>query len=139
MQISFDDSSRLVVLVLLAAAVILLPQVLSFFSTPRNLRWVEVPDLAGQLKGRKDITVIDVRTQEEFTGPLGHIKKAKNIPLHEIPRRLPELQAQKDNTIILVCRTDRRASRAAALLSNAGLTDVSVLRGGMTEWNRRSR
>jgi len=134
----FGDNGRLILLAVLAAAA-LLPWLLSRARESQDLHWVEVPELAGKLKGKNSLTVIDVRTQGEFTGPLGHIKKAMNIPLHELPQRLQELSAYKDKPIILVCRTDRRAARAAVLLCKAGMSDVSVLRGGMMQWSQLSK
>ncbi len=135
MTLNFDDTGRLVVLVLLAAAMFM-PWLLSQSRGMDALRWVEAQELSARLEGRNNITVIDVRTRGEFTGPLGHIRKAMNIPLNELPRRVGELSAHKDNPIIVVCRTQRRASRAAVLLNQAGMSDVSVLRGGMMHWRR---
>ncbi len=36
--------------------------------------------------------------------------------------------------IVVVCLTDKRSSQAAALLAEAGMRDVAVLRGGMRAW-----
>ncbi len=135
MAFDFDDSGRLIVLVLLAAAMFL-PWLLSQSRGMDALRWVEAQELSARLKGKNNITIIDVRTRGEFSGPLGHIRKAINMPLNELPRRVNELSAQKDKPVIVVCRTHRRASRAAVLLNQAGMSDVSVLRGGMLQWHR---
>lgn len=69
-------------------------------------------------------------------GPLGHIATARNIPLDELPSRLEELEPARHLGLTLVCRTDKRSAKAAALVRQAGFTDVVVLRGGMEEWNR---
>ena len=135
MAFDFDEFGRLIILALLAAAVFL-AWLLSQSRGMDALRWVEVQELSARLKGRNNITIIDVRTRGEFTGPLGHIRKAMNIPLNELPHRINELSAHKDKPIIVVCRTHRRASRAAVLLNQAGMGDVSVLRGGMLQWHR---
>jgi rhodanese-related sulfurtransferase len=37
--------------------------------------------------------------------------------------------------VTLVCLTDRRSSRAAAILLGAGHQRLTVLRGGMKGWN----
>ena len=49
-------------------------------------RWIEVDELASRLKGSSGIVVIDVRGPDEFTGPLGHIAGASNLPVGELPR-----------------------------------------------------
>src|SRR5262249_32015729 len=93
---------------------------------------IEVGELAPRLAG---FAVIDVRGRDEFTGPLGHISNARNLPLGELPRRIGELGSLTDQPVVLVCRTDKRSASAAALLSDAGFRKVLVLRGGMERWN----
>jgi uncharacterized membrane protein YdjX (TVP38/TMEM64 family)/rhodanese-related sulfurtransferase len=100
-------------------------------------QWVEVDELATRLKTSPGIAVIDVRGPDEFTGPLGHIADASNMPVSELPQRLMEITARKDRPVVLVCRTDKRSATAATLLSDAGFRDVGVLRDGMEEWNRK--
>ncbi|HTT39024.1 MAG TPA: VTT domain-containing protein [Burkholderiales bacterium] len=99
--------------------------------------WVDAGSLTRQLEQDRGPLVIDVRGAEEFNGPLGHIPVAKNIPLGDLPGRVATLVASKPRRLILVCRTDRRSASAAELLKQAGFADVSVLRGGMEEWNRQ--
>jgi rhodanese-related sulfurtransferase len=52
---------------------------------------------------------------------------------------LTDIKALHDKPIILVCKTDKRSAKAAALLSDAGFRDVHVLRGGMEQWSRDGR
>ena len=49
----------------------------------------------------KQGTVIDVRTPEEFMG--GHVAGSVNIPLHELPKRVEELQKLKKPFSTLLC------------------------------------
>lgn len=101
-------------------------------------QWIEPGTLTDRLT-EGGVTVVDVRGPDEFTGPLGHIATAVNMPLGEIAGRMAELDAQRGNPFVLVCRTDRRSASAAALLGEAGFDDVHVLRGGMEQWNRDGR
>ncbi|MBX9591953.1 MAG: VTT domain-containing protein [Hyphomonadaceae bacterium] len=119
----------------LLAAIAFLPRLLRRLGSEDKLRWMEVDELAARLEKAKDIAVIDVREPDEFTGPLGHIREARHLPLGELPQRLSELQTLLDKPVVLVCRTDRRSASAAAVLEEAGFRDVSVLRGGMMRWN----
>jgi len=50
----------------------------------------------------KDMLVLDVRTPEEFTGPLGHLAPSTLIPIDELEQRLPELEAFRDRPVVLV-------------------------------------
>ena len=100
-----------------------------------TVRWIEAGELAPRLQCAKAIAVIDVRGRDEFVGPLGHIPKARNVPLAELPRRIEELGSLTETPVVLVCRTDRRSASGAALVEEAGFRDVVVLRGGMVRWN----
>jgi rhodanese-related sulfurtransferase len=102
----------------------------------RPYRWAEVDDLANWLKEEGRVVVVDVRGPDEFTGPLGHIAGAQNLPIEQLPNRIHELETLKDRLVVLVCRTDKRSAMAAASLQAAGFRDVRVLRGGMQQWNR---
>ena len=96
-------------------------------------RWIEAAELRGRLADGEKPLVVDVRGPEEFDGPLGHIEGALNVPLSALPRRIPEIGGAAA-PVVLVCLTDKRSSQAAAMLTKAGIRDVSVLRGGMRAW-----
>jgi rhodanese-related sulfurtransferase len=99
--------------------------------------WIDVAELADCLGQKPMPVVLDVRGADEFTGELGHIAGARNISLGELPGRLGEIEPYKDSTIVLVCKTQMRSAKAAALLRERGFRHVSVLRGGMVEWVRQ--
>jgi uncharacterized membrane protein YdjX (TVP38/TMEM64 family)/rhodanese-related sulfurtransferase len=120
----------------LLAAVAFLPRLARRLRGAGAPQWIGVDDLAGRLEGGSGITVIDVRGPEEFTGPLGHIAEAQNLPVGELSQRLPELETLKEKSVVLVCRTDKRSANGAALLREAGFRNVRVLRGGMQRWNQ---
>ena len=54
--------------------------------------------------------VLDVRTEEEFYGPLGHIDGAMLIPIDELSLRINELEDMKDKEIYVVCRSGNRSN-----------------------------
>ena len=120
----------------LLAFVGFLPRFMRRLRASRPFPWIEVGGLVDRLRERRDVTVIDVRQPDEFAGPLGHIAAALNMPVAELPRRLINISVPKDKPVILVCRTDKRSAGAAALLRDAGFSDVSVLRGGMERWSQ---
>lgn len=82
------------------------------------------------------IVVIDVRGPDEFDGPLGHIRGARNIALSELPVSMETLSDMKSVFLVTVCKTDKRSAKAAQFLKDAGFRQVHVLRGGMEGWNR---
>jgi rhodanese-related sulfurtransferase len=101
--------------------------------SPRAPAWIEARDLAKLVSIDTAVLVLDVRGPDEFTGPLGHITGAVNLPLNELPGHLIQL-VDDSRPIVVVCKTDRRSSMAAARLREAGSSNVSVLRGGMEQW-----
>ena len=102
----------------------------------RQKPMLSIPELKQRLDEGEDILVLDVRSEQDFVGEQGHISSAKNIPLEELPARLQELGEFEERTIVLVCRIDRRSSKAEKLLARQGFSDVHVARGGMTDWNQ---
>jgi uncharacterized membrane protein YdjX (TVP38/TMEM64 family)/rhodanese-related sulfurtransferase len=117
----------------LLAAIAVLPRLIGRLRG--SVSWIEVGDLKRGLDSGEAVTIIDVRGTDEFTGPLGHISTALNIPVAELNGRLAELGGLERTPIVLVCRTDKRSAAAAQTLRSAGFLQVSVLRRGMEQWN----
>ena len=95
--------------------------------------WLQVGELRRRQQSGEVQLIIDVRGQDEFDGPLGHIPGAINVPLAALAERTAQL-AQTGLPIVLVCLTDKRSSQAAAALAAAGVREVAVLQGGMRAW-----
>lgn len=64
--------------------------------------------------------VLDVRTEAEFRR--GAYPGAINIPLQELPGRIPELP--RDRGILVYCAAGVRSASAVRLLRAAGFVDV---------------
>lgn len=119
----------------LLAAIAMLPRLVKRLrgdDTP----WMDAEELRPRLENGERLLVLDVRRSDEFTGPHGHIEGALNVPLEDLSERLSEVRDMAADAIITVCRTDRRSARAENLLRDAGLQNLSVLRGGMVRWDR---
>lgn len=82
---------------------------------------------------REGARLIDVREPDEYTG--GHIPGAENIPLGELPQRLPN----PDERVIVVCASGGRSARAAQLLTDLGVRDVANVLGGTHAYAREGR
>ncbi|MBW1848175.1 MAG: rhodanese-like domain-containing protein [Deltaproteobacteria bacterium] len=65
---------------------------------------------------------IDVRTKEEFQS--GHVKGAINIPYDQIGKFIGRVADEKDERIILYCRSGRRSGIAKKTLEKSGYTNV---------------
>jgi rhodanese-related sulfurtransferase len=87
---------------------------------------------ATQLINQGKVAIVDVRDASEFA--TGHIRDSKNIPLNEIPQRLGELEKFKSKTVIVLCQSGVRSSKAAAQFKKAGFNEVVCLNGGLAAW-----
>jgi len=82
-----------------------------------------------------NLVILDVRTEEELTGPLGHIEGIVHIPLHELKNRINELDKFSDKEIAVVCRSGNRSNTATNILRMNGF-DAKNVEGGMIEYRR---
>ena len=76
-------------------------------------------------------TIIDARTQEEYDE--GHIPGAILIPEYEITDRAEKELPDKDQLILVYCRSGRRSKIAAEELVKLGYTNVKEF-GGIIDW-----
>ena len=75
--------------------------------------------------------IIDARTQEEYDE--GHIPGAIMIPEYEIADRAEKELPNKDQLILVYCRSGRRSKIAAEELVKLGYTNVKEF-GGIIDW-----
>lgn len=75
--------------------------------------------------------IIDARTQEEFDE--GHIENAILIPEYEISERAEKELPDKNQLILVYCRSGRRSKIAAQALVDLGYTNVKEF-GGIIDW-----
>lgn len=75
--------------------------------------------------------IIDARTQEEYDQ--GHIPGAIMIPEYEIAGRAEKELPDKDQLILVYCRSGRRSKIAAEELVKLGYTNVKEF-GGIIDW-----
>lgn len=118
----------------LLAAIAFLPRLIGRLRAD-SVAWIEPKDLLGMTVSGAPLNIVDVRGADEFTGPLGHIPGAINIPLAEIEGQRDMLCRDPGAMIAFVCRTDKRSAAAAGQIHDFGRSDIRVLRGGMEQWN----
>ena len=75
--------------------------------------------------------IIDARTQSEYDE--GHIPGAILIPEYEIAERAEKELPDKNQLILVYCRSGRRSKIAAAELVKLGYTNVKEF-GGIIDW-----
>ena len=80
---------------------------------------------------RDDYVILDVRTQEEFDE--SHIDGAILIPDYEIATKAESVLKDKNQLILVYCRSGRRSKLAASDLVTLGYSNVKEF-GGIIDW-----
>jgi len=79
------------------------------------------------------LTLIDARSAEEYAA--ARIPGAINIPFDALEANEALLPADREQPIVIHCRTGRRAGILKAQLVTRGYTDIQVLPGEQIEWD----
>lgn len=79
----------------------------------------------------EDAVILDVRTQAEFDE--GHILNAVLLPEAEITQKAEGVLPDKEQTILVYCRSGRRSALAAKALIDLGYVSVYDF-GGILDW-----
>ena len=93
-----------------------------------NITAQEAKEIMDREKG---YVILDVRTQEEYDQ--GHIPGAVLIPDSQIEERAQEVLTDKDQLILVYCRSGRRSKLAAQSLAELGYTNIREF-GGIIDW-----
>lgn len=89
------------------------------------------------LRDSPDVLILDLRTRNEFLGDTGHIYRARNIPLERLPDRMPEIDAFRDDTFLVYCRSgDTCGEEGMAILVSSGFENAILIDGGIDGWIR---
>ena len=75
--------------------------------------------------------ILDVRTREEYDE--GHIPGATQISHEEIAEKAEEALTDKEQLILVYCRSGRRSKIAAEALVELGYTNIKEF-GGIIDW-----
>ena len=75
--------------------------------------------------------ILDVRTQEEYDQ--GHIPGAIVISHEEIEEKAEQVLMDKEQLILVYCRSGRRSKIAAEALVELGYTNIKEF-GGISDW-----
>ena len=81
---------------------------------------------------RSEITLLDVRSADETSGPDGRLSGSLLIPLPELEARTREIPS--DRPVVVVCHSGSRSALATQQLLKAGLAQVANLHGGLSRW-----
>lgn len=87
------------------------------------------------MKKKKDYIILDVRTPEEYEK--GHIPHAINIPNETIHAEDISKLSDKNQLILVYCRSGNRSRQTAGKLSKLGYANI-VEFGGIIDWKGKT-
>lgn len=96
------------------------------------LRSVDVQQ-AQQMK-KQGALLLDVREPHEYAS--GHAPGSLLIPVGQLDQRLQEIEAYRDQPVVLICRSGQRSAAATKILQKAGFTAATNVEGGMIAWEK---
>ena len=96
-----------------------------------SYRQISMDEAITMMEEESGYIILDVRTPEEFADE--HIPGAVNIPNETIAaEEIPELP-DKDQLILVYCRSGNRSKQASEKLAALGYTNVAEF-GGINSW-----
>ena len=93
-----------------------------------NITAQEAKEIMDQEQG---YVILDVREQDEYAA--GHIPGAILIPYTQIDEKANDTLPDKDQLILVYCRSGRRSKIAAEALVELGYTNIKEF-GGIIDW-----
>lgn len=94
-------------------------------------RQISMEEAVTMMAEEEGYIILDVRRADEYAG--GHIPDAENLPNEDIgTAEIPELP-DKEQLIMVYCRSGNRSKQAAQKLAELGYTNV-VEFGGIIDW-----
>ncbi len=103
-------------------------------SLTSNCHEVEAGVANEMMRDNPGILLVDVRELSEYAADLPHLRKAREIPLSELPRRYREIAAWKKESILIFSRDGTDAASACEFLARQGFPYVSHVDGGISAW-----
>ena len=96
-----------------------------------SYRQISTDGAIAMMEEENNYIILDVRTPEEFADK--HIPDAINVPNETIgTEEIPELP-DKEQLILVYCRSGNRSKQASDKLANLGYTNI-VEFGGINDW-----
>ena len=120
-------------LIFLLLAVMMLTACGELNKTDREATYMNITaeEAKGIMDREEGYIILDVRTQEEYDQ--GHIPGATQISHEEIAEKAEDVLTDKDQLILVYCRSGRRSKIAAEILVDLGYTNIKEF-GGILDW-----
>lgn len=110
---------------------ILMFSLFTLASCDKNYESISASEAKALMDSETNYVILDVRTESEYAS--GHIPNAILIPDSEIKEKAESILKDKNQLILVYCRSGRRSKNAAKDLAKMGYTNVKEF-GGIIDW-----
>ena len=94
---------------------------------------IDVKEVFARLQNGEHLNLLDVRGEMEYhTFNIGGI----NIPLPDLQENIDDLEWNKDDEIIVICKVGLRSATAKSILQLKGYKNIRNLTGGLIAWQK---
>ena len=100
-------------------------------SSKANYHQIDGQSALDMMNNETDYIIIDVRTESEYQQ--GHIKNAINIPNESIDESVSEILTDKDQLLLVYCRSGHRSKQASEKLAKLGYSNIYEF-GGISDF-----
>ena len=117
--------------VLVMLTILLTP--LTLFSCRKTNQYtsISIEEAKHIMDNETDYIILDVRRLDEYNS--GHIPHAILIPNEEIKEKAESILRDKNQLILVYCRSGRRSKNSAKILAELGYSNVKEF-GGIIDW-----
>ena len=97
---------------------------------------IDVKEVFARLQNDEHLNLLDVRGELEYhTFNIGGI----NIPLPDLQENIDDLEWNKDDEIIVICKVGLRSATAKSILDLKGYKNIRNLTGGLIAWQKNQQ
>ncbi len=101
-------------------------------SVKNDLGYYEITqNVAKEMMDNEDVVILDVREEDEYKE--GHIENSVLLPLGNVSMSAESVIPNKDEIILVYCRSGNRSKQASYVLADLGYTNVYEF-GGINTW-----
>ena len=94
---------------------------------------IDAKEVFARLQNGEHLNLLDVRGEMEYhTFNIGGI----NIPLPDLQENINDLEWNKDDEIIVICKVGLRSATAKSILELKGYKNIRNLTGGLIAWQK---
>jgi rhodanese-related sulfurtransferase len=97
---------------------------------------IDAKEVFARLQNGEHLNLLDVRGEIEYhTFNIGGL----NIPLPDLPENIDDLEWNKDDEIIVICKVGLRSATAKSILELKGYKNIRNLTGGLIAWQKNQQ